>query len=282
MKTPESLRKLTSVAILSLAVLVAQGCGDGDTNLATSPEAQPDTEQAPVLPAPENLSFQLGFFSDNEPSALERASKWNFFNAAVRVFAVTLFTDIVLAPPVGAFALALHTVPSPQPDGSWMWVYTWVNGEEEAQVRLRGKAVSADRVEWSMRVSSTVDGWDQELWFDGETWNDGDGGDWTFYDIEQKSEAEVATLEWGADSEGKYLRLTDLVDNPGDSLEYREEGELDTVTYTDASESELSWYVTWNDVTGAGSLRAPDYNEGEKACWDEQQNDVECPMAPVS
>ncbi len=284
MKSLLSLRRFRGIAVLAIALLAAPGCFDSGSSLGPdqAPTDGSDAAQAPVLPSADNLTFQLGFFQDNEEVALQRAGKWNFYNAFVRVVAVSAFTELVLAPPIGAFALALHTVPSPQPDGSWMWVYTWVDGAEEVQIRLSGTIVSDDRADWELRVSSTVEGWDKVLWFEGETWSDGDGGDWMFHDLDDAANPAVATLEWGADTDGEYLRLSDIVNNIGDSLEYRGDGTISTVTYTDASDADLSWYVNWHELDGSGNLRAPDYNEGEKACWDEHQNDVECPVVPAS
>ena len=128
-----------------------------------------------------------------------------------------------MTPPVSAFAVALHTVPSPQDDGSYLWIYTWVNGDEEAQIRLRGRQVDASRVEWEMRVSSTYYGFENELWFEGETWSDANEGVWRFHDAERDG-AHVARLEWGADAEGNFLRLVDTLDHPDDSLEYPRRG----------------------------------------------------------
>ncbi len=74
----------------------------------------------------------------------------------------------------------------------------------------------------------------------------------------------MASLLWGADSNGKYLRFIDEIDNVGDSIEYRENGPIHSFTYTDADLVDSSWYVKWDEVIGSGSLRAPDYNESAR------------------
>ena len=48
------------------------------------------------------------------------------------------------------------------------------------------------------------------------------------------------------------------------------------MNFYDASEN-LNADITWDEVTGAGSIQVPDYNDGERACWDEDQDDIECP-----
>ena len=152
-----------------------------------------------------------------------------------------------------------------------------MDGTEEAQIRLRGMPLSDGRVAWEMRVSNNVDGYTNELWFEGETWTDGAEGTWRFHDFESPGKPVVARLEWGHDENGDFLRLTDEHTNVGDSLEYREDGVLKSFTYTDADAPLQSWFVKWNESDGSGSLRAPDYNGGIEACWDGRQNDAVCP-----
>lgn len=261
-----------TVQTLALAALLigANGC----MNESVSPTPSP--EDAPALPNPERLSFDFDFFQ--EPSSLDRAPRANFANAYIRAAVAGAITHLVLVPPVTAFSLALHTVPSPQDDGSYLWIYTWVDGDggEEAQMRLRGTPLGGHHVAWEMRISSTLDGFVDERWFEGETWDEGDKGVWRFHDPDRDGNPHVARLEWGADDLGNYLRFVDAIDNVDDSIEFRETGTVKSFTFTDFDAPNESWYVKWDESDGSGSLRAPDYNDGEPACWDEHQIDTEC------
>jgi len=266
MRTQTSIRAIAAIAALTVATLSLNGCFNDTT---TSPQAE-----APPLPAPERITFDFDFFQ--EPSPVERASKHNFFNAYVRVAVVGAVTKLLVTPPIAALALAFDTVPSLQDDGSYVWVYTYVDGVEEAQIRLRGRHLSGDRVEWELRVSNTEEDLVNVVWFEGETWKDGDHGFFRFHDVYDAASPVNGRIDWGADADGEFLRLTDLNENPDDSLELRVHGANHSVVFTDASDEALSWFVRWNDATGEGSLRAPDYNDGLEACWDHRQNDVEC------
>lgn len=275
------------VAALTVAlVLPLAGCRGDDP-------AGPEPSEPPVLPAPERLTFDLDFFEQRGKALAEidpsgqatpgadaaAGTKLNFVNAVVRVAVIKVVGDLVLAPPIAAFSLALLTVPSPQGDGSYLWVYTYVDGDEEAQVRLRGTP-QGDRVLWELRVSST----DEEpplenvLWFEGETWRQGQAGFWRFHDFHLEGEPVVARIDWDVSHEGRQLVFTNLDDNPGDTMSFRTSGPRCGIEYFDASEG-MTWFIRWNVEVGNGSLRAPDYNGGEEACWDEDQNDVECPPA---
>ncbi len=274
------LARLARMFALALLVVGVESCSSED------PAGPGGTNDAPpVLPAPERLSFDIDFFKDGaraqsgDATEKDAAAQLNYFNARVRLAVIQVVAEFVLAPPVGAFALALHSVPTHQEDGSYLWVYTYVDGDEEAQIRLRGTPIG-DRVAWEMRVSTNeetppiVD----ELWFEGETWRDGDGGFWRFHDFKREGEPVVARIDWDETNDGARLVFTDLDENPGDTLSYIVKGTRGSIELFDASESLLS-FIRWNEADGTGSLRAPDYNSGAEACWDKRQNDTVCSTA---
>jgi hypothetical protein len=273
---------LTIALMLALAIGLA-GC---DSDPAT-PDPN-DNAAAPALPDPARLVPDLAFFDHGEvlvakgasgDATAQAASKSNFINAYVRVVVVNALTRLVLTPPVAAFAVALHTIPSLQPDGSWLWVYTYVNGAEEAQIRLRGQVV-ADRVDWELRVSSNAHEppFENVLWFEGSTRRNGDEGHWIFHDPEIAGNPAVGELTWGDDASGEYLTLACVHGtDAGDSLTYRHAAPDCAIIFRDGATSQ-DWDIRWNEQDGTGSLMVPDYNGGQRACWDERQDDVVCPQ----
>jgi hypothetical protein len=48
------------------------------------------------------------------------------------------------------------------------------------------------------------------------------------------------------------------------------------VTYFDKSENS-TLEISWDAATNAGYIIAPNYNNGQKSCWDNQLNDTTCP-----
>jgi hypothetical protein len=271
-KRTRSARAAALLAILALAALLA-GC-------ESDPAAPPSPASAPQLPDPARLVPDLAFFDQGADLAAGKTAfaKANFINAYVRVVVINALTHLVLTPPVTAFAVALHTIPSPQPDGSWLWVYTWVNGEEEAQIRLRGRE-TADGVAWELRVTALSNDppFDDVLWFEGTTRFAGAEGRWTFHDPELAGNPGVADLTWGVDADGEFLTLECTHgDDAGDRLTYRHDAPDCAVLFHEAGQ-EGDWDIRWNENDGTGSLMVPDYNGGARACWDENQNDTVCP-----
>ncbi len=253
----------------ALLIVLLAGC-EADT---TAPIDNSEPAEAPVLPNADALNLDLSFFDAGADGS--KASRWNFFNAYLRAVVVSAMTHIVLAPPVAAFSVALHSIPSLQEDGSWIWVYTHVDGQEELQIRLRGLAVS-NGVQWEMRVSSSGAGApiENELWFEGTTRDDGRFGDWTFYDFNLAGDPAVSRVQW---SDGEYVILSGLYgQHAGDVLEYHDNGVENSIDFTEGT-TDNQWYIRWNDRDGSGSLMVPDFNNGEPACWDENQEDTVCP-----
>lgn len=270
-----TLTTLTLAGVLLTALLVA-GCDNG----ADLDPAAPDQDSAPVLPDAGALAVDLGFFADGARTA-KAAGQANFFNAYLRAVLVEAMTDLVLAPPVAAFALAVHTVPSLQDDGSWIWVYTFVDGDEEAQVRLRGlpdRDAQGALVRWQMRVTlhDTHHDLDQALWFDGITRRDGNQGAWTFYDPDQPVAPAAAFLTWSHAPARHELHLEALHgDDAGDALTFSVTGPEHRIDFGEGG-SAATWFIRWDASDGSGSLQVPDYNGGHQACWDDDQYDVAC------
>ena len=273
MTTRNKLRdKLLLLAAVSVLALALAGCSD-ETPLGPISEPDPQAE-APVLPDASKMQVDLGFF-DQAKTCEKSFDRQNFFNAYLRAVVVTAMTELVMAPPVAAFSLAIHTVPSYQPDGSWLWVYTYVNGAEEAQIRLRGTVVGGG-VDWALRVSVPGEGLEDELWFDGSTRDDGDRGLWTFYDFNLAGKPAVAELEWSHGASENLLRLTALHgEDAGNELAFSVDGDEHRIDYAAGDGSE-AWFIRWLAFDGSGSLMVPDYNGGAEACWDDEQYDVDC------
>jgi hypothetical protein len=140
-------------------------------------------------------------------------------------------------------------------------------------------------VDWELRVSGHVDGrtFDHDLWYRGHSAFDGRTGYWIFSDLDDEG-ADVARLDWSDPRTGPSELELEVIDpadpDYGDHVAYLDDGPVRRVEWTDTSANLVS-FVTWDEATGAGSLRVPDYNGGERACWDEDQEDAACPGGGV-
>lgn len=291
------MRKKSSLIGLAalVAVLGLSGCAKDNSIVA------PEAETPPSLPSVSTMDMDLGLFESAQisPQDVQRgtlaqpsaaspdALKLNFLNAAVRV----LFLDVVvysaLAHPVAAFATAIHSVPQYQPDGSWLWTYIFVDREGvEYSIYLRGEVLDTT-VAWSMEVSSTDPAMllDHFLWFDGEVQKGNSSGYWQFYEPADPKLAAATEgvpcirIDWENNSrvDGRLAFLVNKPDVPesGSTLIFDEKLEGATLEFYDATTGDTGTIVANRD--GSGSIQWPDYNDGEKGCWDVHQFDVDCP-----
>jgi hypothetical protein len=286
------------------AVSLLAACSDDDNPV----QPQPGTSEAPALPAISTMAFTLDFFGVQplavdpqsiqtgrpgpELEAADTANRTNWINALVRVLYLKLLVYDAIEEPVGAFALAIHSVPQKQSDGGWLWTYIFVGDGVEYSVFLYGKAVG-DRADWRLEVSTNAPEFRLEhfVWFTGQSMLDGTDGYWQFYEpilpALAASAAPAATdgiqtarIDWEHASPYDH-RLTVTINKPGDpdegdTLEFHESLSIGEVNHYDAGEarhSNITWYPD-----GTGSITVWDYNNGETACWDEHQQDTVCPV----
>lgn len=287
------------VAVAALAGLAACSKEDssgvfGTTNTGAG---------APDLPAMSSMTMDLSFFGidgtsvaqakamDGEMMLVAAGNKTNFINAVVRVLYIQLTLYDILEEPVGAFAAAIHSIPQPQPDGSYLWTFIFVEDGNEYSIFLYGKVVG-DHVEWRLEVSTDVPGLalDHFVWFDGESKLDESGGYWQFYKPVLSGEAlasmgavtdgaPVARMDWEHDgnTEHRLTVLANEVGSPdeGDMLVFHTTPSTGTIHYHDADAVD-DQNITWH-VDGSGSLTVSDYNDGQPACWNAEQEDTVCP-----
>ncbi len=291
-------------AALSIVLLFSfslAGCSSEDAIQA------PESSSPPTLPSVSTMSMNLSLFESaeqeaallkayekNEPfpsAALE--SKFNFLNAAVRVLFIDVVVLTAMAEPVAAFALAIHSVPQPQSDGSYLWTYIFVDKSIEYSIFLRGKNVG-EYVEWRMEVSSTDSDLplDHFTWFEGIVNNDERSGYWQFYEPVEDTAAIQTALEtlpsatpgspciridWmNGEEESELVILVNSGDSPqeGLTLEFHESATTSSIELFDP-ETQETGTILWH-TDGSGSIEWFDYRNGEISCWDTLQFDTEC------
>jgi hypothetical protein len=263
-------------AVLSLVLAVTfSGCGDTPTDPLS--EGSGPVSEAPELPPLESMQMDLSFFGNpgETPTSDAEGLKLNFINAAVRAAYINVTVATIMTPPTLAFAAAIHTYPSYE-DGTYIWIYTWVDQGQDHQIRLLGTPMG-NYVDWKLYV--TLPGADPELWFSGQSRTDRDQGYWLFRDFTEAGDPEVLRVDWEVNSDiDAFLTFRNVHvghEEEGDELRYRADGAMRSIEFADASTGE-DWDIIWNEADGSGSLRVPDYNDGVRACWDTNQFDVEC------
>lgn len=276
--------RLASIALLALLVAALTGCGKEPTAPARS------RSDAPTVPPATSMQFDFGFFDRTGGAAAYAAhpggadstlAKSHWINAVVRVVYINLSVADLFSAPVMALQAALAQHPVLGDDGWFTWTFAFNDKGHDVTLHLRAR-IDGDLVTWRMQVTDPQANppMNDFLWFTGETRLQNDRGWWQFNDRRGGAAVPVARIDWTNTSERQrtlVFRNVDAVSaDLGDRLAYEVNGDLVSVTFHDQSAA-TDADITWNEATGTGSLMVPDYNGGQRACWDEHQEDMTCP-----
>ncbi|MBN2090887.1 hypothetical protein JW964_14835 [candidate division KSB1 bacterium] len=264
--------------IVSLIILsfVLVSCSEKDPVAPT---------ESPVLPPAESMKIDVSFFQKSGlAKTSEMATKNNFLNASLRVAFVNTAVVLTMSIPTAVFAAAASTPPVwNDNDKKFHWIYTVNYNQLTFKADLAGSLDSqAGEAVWEMYITSnaTKPTLDNFLWYEGRSKLGNKSGWWLIYDYTKPTEKKsVFRLDWSIkDTESTVVFKNVLAGNEGenDVLTYWANATERKVTYFDNSKQETA-EVYWEIAKGTGYVLAPDYNNGQKACWDENQNDVACP-----
>jgi len=243
----------------------------------------------PDLPPQSSMTIDLQMFSSNaglsKTGADQTAIGKNFVAARLTVGAINLAVLAHMSVPVLTFGAALSQQPALKDDGKWHWVYSVSNNAgQQFQADLAGWIdVSAQVSRWEMRITTSGLGaaLNNFLWYTGSAALKNGSGQWDIYDSAQpNSSIKVVHIDWDHPSADKAtLKFTVVkpqVPENGDMLTYKADGNNRMVTYFDQS-ANSTLEISWDAATHAGYIIAPNYNNGQKSCWDNQLNDTSCP-----
>lgn len=239
-------------------------------------------KEPPQLPPVESMSFDLSVFDQGMAQKKFRELKTDNYDKAMKTAGfMRLLLQMNLAFPRVLLMGAYDSDGSFIGDGKWEWSFSETRNGDTFGIRLVAIRENAEQVKWKFYVSSSLLELNDHLLFKGISFNDGTEGTWTYYSLfNTGSNTPVYEIAWSVKAEDnvelKMEMLTDyFFEKKGTFLKYMFDGIYKTVTYFDASTGQTT-IIQWNAETNAGFIIAPDYNNGEKACWDENFQNVAC------
>jgi len=206
----------------------------------------------------------------------------NYANAAARAATINTAVVSAISLPFGLFNLAKENQPVLQEDGSWLWSYSLTVEYFEIAARLTG-IIEGNETQWSMEidVDNPLLPIKDFVWYTGTSTENNSSGSWQFFDIFTPAEHNpTATIDWSVNllvqkAELDIENVDTRSEYVNDVLKYTATPETVAMAFDDASDEEI-WDIAWDVDTGAGSLTVPKYNNGEKACWDTDKQDIDC------
>ena len=262
---------LSGLLVLGLILMGLAGCVDNTV--------ESNGDDPPELPPDSSMTMDFSAFGGGKMAPATTAPGKNFQAAAGRVLILDVMVILTLAPPVALFKSAQTAVPVEQPDGSWDWNY---------EVQFLGQTYEADligelegfKTVWSMNVTNLNRPIPLNYfeWYYGEAALNNMSGEWHFFDPATPDEQnEVAVIEWEIENNGdgqiKYTNTNERGVNVGDTLSYSVSGTTATIVFYNASENMVA-DIEWDLIDRHGSIKVPDYNGGNRAFWDENQQDM--------
>lgn len=253
---------LTFFLIASLICSSFIGCSsDSDNEDNTTP---------PSLPPDSSLTMDLTTFGGGKMAPANQAPGKNFNNAAIRVFFLDVGIVVALLPATTVFKAAKSVEPVKQDDGSWLWSYKTVFLKQNYEANLTA-SLEPDKVVWTMKVTNPAlkPPLKDFQWYVGESALNNSNGNWQFFDHTNPDKVtEIGSIDWTVKSLTKgeiiFSAKNPKAQNFGDKATYSIDGTTVLVTYFDSS-ANITAEVTWDTVTTAGSLKVPDYNNGNRA-----------------
>lgn len=264
--------------IFALAVIVLiVSCEDDKT---TNPQDQP-----PTIPPQSSMIINFAEFPDTAKDNLpdnsiltKRNWGWAAYNVAIWNSVLTL----TLAVPVAAFMEAFNHQAVKQPDGSWLWQYSFAIGEALFTAKLFGKTVT-EGVEWKMLLTKQGEYTDFE-WFTGFSDLSATSGNWTLNN-EPNSPVPFLYIVWHRNTtEGtadiKYTKINSTLPGNESYIFYGKTNEVlhNRFYQIFSAEDNRMVDIKWNYEQYFGQVKDPIYFEDENwHCWDEKLDDISCP-----
>lgn len=251
-----------------------------------------DVEEGPPLPSLATMTMDLSTFNESQNAALKPGKadgvgpKANFNAAAWRVGWLNLSISAALTGPTFVLGLALTDYPS-WDNGVWTWDVHGMQGGNEHQALLKawfdGNLKEGVWLNLSMQVTCTNCKVPTEdfLWYTGKFHTTEQRGHWQFFnpEIAQEDQTFVRIDYEVTDDTHKQLTFTNLRtdghEDAGDIIIYQRDGDLAHVSVDDKNEA-LYYVVEWSISKGSGVIEVPGHNDGNPACWDENQLNVDC------
>lgn len=257
--------RLAPTLVLLLVFVV--GC---DT--VTQQEAKPPT----LIPA-QAFTVQAELFDDQEQSD-ETGIDTHAMIAQLRVWPVTTALAEHLTLPAAVTEAALEQEPATE-DDAWVWTATTATEEGEVEFVLSG-TFRDDHVDWSMHVTETTSDRDSTfLLYTAKTAPDGSAGSWRLYAPDDDTTQHVLGAEFEVEKKEEKEIVFQVPEtaseHAGDEVVYVQEGDERSFQWVQVGD-QREHTIVWDAETHAGSIAATNYNDGEKACWDEALQNEEC------
>ncbi|GAA5521592.1 hypothetical protein LQ318_07560 [Aliifodinibius salicampi] len=264
------IKRLLLLSTISCLLLIS--CSDDPSSF---------TDEPPELPPAASIDIDMSTLTESpqSKSSITTDDTDYFVQAVFRAGFMKKIIEAHLLIPKNLLEAAEDTVAQLNEEQQWEWSYQYSSNTNGFDVRLIAERISSSAVNWSFLVTADHLNLEEHLVFGGTTQNMGAQGVWTYYGLkDSEDDQKLSEIDWDIQGDSTQIRLevlSDLSVASGSYIDYDFDGVFKTIEFYNAEADETT-IIQWNVDTKAGYIIAPDVNNGEKACWDEDQENVPC------
>jgi len=235
----------------------------------------------PDLPPAESMAFDFSSFDKNKKSALDDTTgygNWSVSALTVGFWSIAVWVNSAV--PVAAFKESFNHEAKFIGNASWEWTYKTTVLFSQYTCVLSAKVLS-NTTKWEMRLSQ-IGGFQDFIWFEGESANDLSNGTWRLYE-KPETENPYLDLQWersGANlSRLRYTYVLPAQPGTGNYLEYQKinEGVLDAGFLIRTVDHIHDQDIQWSKATEEGRIKYQQlYKNANWHCWDNMHKNTLC------
>ena len=264
MKSTRFILKLTSLFLFSILLI----------------SCDKDKSDIEIPAPPDEESFVMNFNDFNN----KKTSSITFINKATSLIYIGVWNSILalnMAIPVAAFKGTISQEVQIIEDNHWMWEYEMTILMIKLNAQLHA-FYENDKIIWEMRISQE-NGYQDFVWFTGESNVDQTAGNWTLYKSPDNPQAYL-NINWEKSEEDPiaFIRYENVLNddpNKGAYIIYGANDNPEIDRYYNIVGVETNNYakIEWNYTQKNGRIAAPNTFKDELwHCWDIAGADISC------
>ena len=252
---------------------------------------QPQNLVAPELPAQKMMIMPFDAFADTDTSEFHNGGDldaktnntyFNWFHAGINLVFWNSVVAVQMAIPVGAFLESFNHPAVYIGDNTFQWSYNAEVLGSIYLVRLTGKYLITDEVEWIL-YAEQLNGFDEIVFFAGTVALDGSNAEFII-NHKPNSPEPFLLVQYNEDlSSGdgsiRYTNVEPTSNDNGNYIEYRVDSAAEyNRAYDVYGGNPIDFLqIEWNEPLFDGRVKHPRrFNDTDFHCWDTNQMDIDC------
>lgn len=239
-------------------------------------KSESESSEPPALPELELYQPNTDFFTNNSSKTDQDVRG---FEKAAELISAIVQPDMLRTYVYLPFLARAEQAEPEFTNDQWEWKYSYTRQAQSFDVRLTAKEGSetSDNIYWMLYASNQDLSLNNYKLMNLSNSPEGSKGSWIIYPIE--SDSTELWLDWSLDTATDYEEFTFnfYVNGSGTqrTVIFTREGPAHSIeTHIPGSPSDYIFVIQWNTDTNEGSVY--DTESGERICWDENLNDIEC------